>query len=224
MVGRGELEVRHERAAGGGRVGEAAGRADVVLEHLEAPVVAAHEVEPGDADPQVARRPDALHGRLEVLGTVDDARGHDALRDDPALAVDVGDERVERAHALGEPGLDARPLRGREDARYGVDDEHLVAVGGVEHDALVSAVALDFDRELLEIAAFERAHRAERDGADGAVVVDGLVVAIRRSRVVREQGKRVLGKGHTDRPSPIRGRLTYRHLSEVRAPTLAFMA
>jgi hypothetical protein len=43
---------------------------------------------------------------------------HDALGDDPALAVDVGHERVERAHALGQAGLDPRPLGGRDHARH----------------------------------------------------------------------------------------------------------
>ena len=200
MVGRGQVEVRDERAPRGRRVGEAAGRADVVLEHPEVPLVVAHEVEPRDADPQAAWRLDTLHGGLEVLGAVDHARRHDALRDDPPLAVDVGDERVERAHALGEARLDARPLGGREHARHGVDDEHLVTVGGMEHDALVRAVALDLDGQLLEVAALERAHRATRAGADGAVVVDRLVEAVGRACIVGEHGKRLFGERHSGNP------------------------
>ncbi len=180
----GTSRFARQRAPGRGRVGEAARRAHVVLEHPEAPVGVAHEVEPGDADPQPARRLHALHRRLEVLGALDHARGHDALRDDAPVAVDVGHERVERAHALREAGLDARPLARGDHARHGVDDEHLVAAVGVEDHALVSAVALDGDRELLEIVAGERTQRGLRRRPNRAVLVDGLVEAAGRLRVV----------------------------------------
>ena len=112
--------MRGHRAPGGGRVGEAAGRAHVVLEHPEAPVGVAHEVEPGDPDPQPAGRLDALHARLVVLRAVEYPLRHDALGDDPALPVDVGHERVERAHALGQAGLDRAPTR-RPRSRAGRD-------------------------------------------------------------------------------------------------------
>jgi hypothetical protein len=39
--------------------------------------------------------------------------GHDALGDDAPLAVDVGDEGVERPHALLEPGGPAAPTPAR---------------------------------------------------------------------------------------------------------------
>ena len=203
VVGGRDLEVRDQRAPGGGRVGEAAGRAHVVLEHPEAPVGVAHEVEPGDADPQPAGRLDALHAGLEVLRALDHPLRHDALGDDPALPVDVGHERVERAHALGQAGLDPRPLGGRDHARHGIDHEHLVADRGVEDDALVGAVALDRHRQLLEVAPRERAHGAARRGPDRAVGVDDLVVPARLLRVVVEQGARLLGERHCGGASPI---------------------
>ena len=64
----------------------------------------AHDVEAGDADPDAVARAHARHRGLEVLGAVEHALRQHALGDDPALRVDVGDERVERA---------ARAARGR---------------------------------------------------------------------------------------------------------------
>ena len=39
--------------------------------------------------------------------------GHDAGLDDPPLAVGVAQERVERAHPLGEPAVEPIPLARR---------------------------------------------------------------------------------------------------------------
>jgi hypothetical protein len=64
--------------------------------------------------------------------------------DDLAPVVDVVDEAVERADALGEPPLDRPPLRGGDDPGDQVERERPVADGpfdvrpaGVERDALL---------------------------------------------------------------------------------------
>jgi hypothetical protein len=46
--------------------------------------------------------------------------GHDAVPYRGPLAVDVGDERVERADALRQPGLEVGPLRGGQQPRDGI--------------------------------------------------------------------------------------------------------
>ena len=141
-------------------------------------------------------RTHAVHRRLVVLGGVDHALRHDALVDDPALRVDVGDEGVERAHALGEAGLDRRPLVRADHARDGVDHERLVADGGVEADALARDLLVDRARQRLEVAPGERAQGGGVRGARAAVLVDGLVVAARLETVVRQQVQRLLGDAH----------------------------
>ena len=79
----------------------------------------AHDVEAADRGPHAVGGRDAAHRGLEALRGVEHARGHHALRDDPPLAVDVGHERVERAHALAEAGRERLPLvrRGSRAAR-----------------------------------------------------------------------------------------------------------
>ena len=74
-------------------------RPRVVLEDQEAPVAVAHEVE---ADHRGGAGADqALHLGLEILGAFDHPCGDHALGDDSALAVDVGQERVQGTRTLG---------------------------------------------------------------------------------------------------------------------------
>ena len=61
--------------------------------------------------PSRGSTPAIAGSRLSALSST--RCGSDALGDDPRLAVDVGDERVERAHALREAGRDAAPSRRR---------------------------------------------------------------------------------------------------------------
>ena len=150
-------DVLEQRAAGRVQVGEAARRADVVLQHEPFAVVVAHEVQPGDADPDAARRLDAAHRRLVVVGGGDDLARDDALGDDPLVAVDVGDEGVQGAHALGEAALDGLPVGRGDHARDGVDVELVVAL----------------DRREAHAGALQRAaHAAGQVGGVGAR--DGL--------------------------------------------------
>ncbi len=131
-----QLERPQRRLPRRGPVAQPARRAHVVLQHQPLARGVAHDVEPRDPDPHAARRPDALHGGLEVVGRVEHPLGHDALGDDPPLAVHVGDERVQRPGALGEPGGQRLPFRGRDHARDRIDVPGVVAVDRREADPL----------------------------------------------------------------------------------------
>jgi hypothetical protein len=194
-----DVELRGERAPRGGGVGVAAGGAHVVLEHLEAPVRIAHEVEAGDADPDVAGRPQPLHRGLVVLGRVDHALRHHPRGDDPPVGVDVGDEAVEGTHALAQPGLDRVPLLRVEHPWDRVDQERLVAAGRVEADPLARDLLVDGGGERLEVAPRERAQRALVRRARPPVAVDRLVVAARLAAIVRQQVQWLLGDRHVPR-------------------------
>ena len=62
------------------------------------------------------------------------SRGTTPSDEDAAVAVNVGDERVERAHALNQAGLERGPGGGVDDARNRVEGEDaLGAVGGAVH-------------------------------------------------------------------------------------------
>ena len=63
----------------------------------------AHQVDAGHRDPHRVRRHE-LAQVAAARGLVDDRGGDDAVGDDLPLAVDVAQERLERADALGEPG------------------------------------------------------------------------------------------------------------------------
>ena len=115
----GHVEAREHGAARLDGVGEAARRAQVVLQHQQLAGGVAHEVQAGQADPGPAGRAQAEHRGLVAVGGLDHPLGHDALGDRAARPVGVGDEGVERAHALDEAGLERRPLARAEHARHG---------------------------------------------------------------------------------------------------------
>jgi hypothetical protein len=79
----------------------------------------------------------------EVGSRDDELPGHDPLSKDLLAVIDVLDERVQRAHALGQAALDDAPLVGGQDARDEVERERAVPAlgavggGGVEGDALL---------------------------------------------------------------------------------------
>ena len=188
-----DVDVLEQRAAGGVQVGEAARRADVVLEHEPLAVVVADDVQAGDADPDAARRADAAHRLLVVVGGGDHLAGDDALGDDPLVAVDVGDERVQGADALGEPALDRLPVGGGDHAGDRVDVELEVALDRGEADAGALQRAADPARELggvgagdgLETGAGVRTRlpvRGER------FVEDALGHRVAGEEVIRAQG------------------------------------
>ena len=111
-------------------VGDAGGRAGIVLEHVEGRGVDAHDVDAGDVDVDVVRDLLAVHLRPEhrILE-------HQVLRDhagpeDLAPAVDVADIGVDRLHALLEAAAHEVPFGGGEDARHHVEgDQALLRVG-----------------------------------------------------------------------------------------------
>ena len=96
--------------------------------------------------PDAAGRPDAVGGAGERGAGDDQLPRHDAVADDLAVVVDVVDEQVERAHALGEPALDHAPLVAGEDARHEVEREGTVAGGAVGAGRVERDALLDEDR------------------------------------------------------------------------------
>ena len=101
-------------------------RAHVVLEHVEATVRAAHEVDARDGDERPVRRRHA-DGRAQVLRAPEhEVARHDAVLEDLACPVDVLDERVQRPHPLRQAGFEVRPRDGVDDARDRVEREDLL--------------------------------------------------------------------------------------------------
>ena len=159
----------------------------------------AHEVEACDADPDVARDPEPAKLRLVVVGGVDDVAGDDALGDDPLVAVGIGDERVQRADALGEPALDRLPVGGGDHARDRVDVELEVALDGGEADARTLQRAPD---EVGQRRGVRAGHGLEAGAGGGprqairaeAFVEDALAHRIAGEQVIRARG------GHCPKP------------------------
>ena len=122
-------------------VGDARGRAHVVLEHPPGAVGVAHEVAAGHVGVDAARRADAVDDPGEVAARHHEPPRHHAGADDLARVVDVVDEGVERADALGQAALDRDPLVRRDDARHQVQREGpvlgAVLAGQLEGDALL---------------------------------------------------------------------------------------
>ena len=86
----------------------------------------------------------------------------DALGDDPLVAVDVGDEGVEGADALGEAALDGLPVGGGDHARDRVDVELEVALDRGEPHAGALERAADAARQLGGVGAGDRLEAGAR--------------------------------------------------------------
>src|SRR5262249_10711254 len=126
-------------------------------------------------------------GRADDIALVLLARQEQRRRQHPIvktllLAVDVGDEDVERGDALLEAGLEPLPLARGHDARHEIEGEDplqpLLFPVDRERDALVD------ERELLQALAtvdlflrerFEDGEEAAILGTRGAVPIEGLV-------------------------------------------------
>ena len=164
-------------------VGDAARRADVVLEHQElAGRGIADQVDAGDMRVDAARHVDADHLAPEVAARQDQRAGHDAVLEDPLRAVDVLQEQIQRDHALREPALDAIPFRPRHDARHQVEGEQPLGAEAVvvdgEGDALKQKRQVGQAPALLEL---RRPHLRQLV-EEGHAVRPRLAVARRTSR------------------------------------------
>ena len=111
-------------------VGDAGGRARIVLEHVERLGVDAHDVDAGDVHVDVVRHALSAHLGTERGIAEHQVVGHDAGAQDLARAVDVLDESVQRLDALGQALFQEPPFGRRHDARDDVErDQALLRVG-----------------------------------------------------------------------------------------------
>ena len=111
-------------------VGDAGGRAGIVLQHVEGLGIDAHDVDAGDVDVDVVRHLLAVHLRPEHRVLEHQVLGHDPGLEDLAPAVDVADIGVDRLDPLLEPGAQVVPFGGGQNARQDVErDQPLLRVG-----------------------------------------------------------------------------------------------
>ena len=108
----------------------------VVLEHPPGARLVADEVDTRDLDAHAVRTDDPGRLAVEVAGRADQPRRDDPVEHGLLLSVDVGQEGLERAHALLHTGFDDRPLGLLDDARHGVERERALLAGEVEGDTL----------------------------------------------------------------------------------------
>ena len=120
-------------------------------------MLVAHDVDAGDVRVDAAGRVEADHLAPEVPRAEHELGRHLPVAQDALAVVDVGEEGVERVHALDHAALDVIPLLARDDARDEVEREDpleplLLAVDR-EADALVEERGVDRvppRRELLD--------------------------------------------------------------------------
>ena len=93
----------------------------IVLEHQIPPVLAADQVGSADMDIDVVRDVKADQFRTEMLRTVNDLGGDDAVLEDFLLVIDVAQEQIQRAQPLGESFFNERPLVAGNDPRNEVE-------------------------------------------------------------------------------------------------------
>ncbi len=93
-----------QNLAGRHGIGDAGGRAEVVLEHLERAVAIAHDIQAGDRDPRADLLAHARQPGLVVLRAVEAGGRHHPGLHDPPFAVDIPDEQLQCPHALSHAG------------------------------------------------------------------------------------------------------------------------
>jgi hypothetical protein len=91
-------------------VGDAGWCARVVLEHQEAAVVVAHDVDAADLDIGAVRQVVADHLAAEVAVAEHEVGRHDAIVENLLVMIDVVEELVDRRDPLHDTGLDGPPV------------------------------------------------------------------------------------------------------------------
>ena len=134
-------EALRHGAAVGEHVAHAAGGAHVVLEHAEAAVPVAHQVDAGHVQAHAVRGPVAAHRIDDIARGGHELLGDHAVGDRTPVAVDVVQEGLQGLHPLGDARGDLRPLLGVDHARDRVDREGTLLPRVVEGDALVEIAA-----------------------------------------------------------------------------------
>ena len=179
-------DVRHARRV-----------AEVVLQDPEDPLLVPDEVDPRDVDAHAVGRDEPGRGPVEVLAAGDQAAGQHAVADDLGVAVDVGEEHLQRLDALHDAPLQLRPLRGADHPGHDVERDRPFLARERERDALVDVGAVQRLGAHLEVG-----HRRGRDRlvegpvrrADAAVggehLVPGAGVGPVRGEIVVEQRRR----------------------------------
>ncbi|VDC49472.1 hypothetical protein BREV_BREV_03595 [Brevundimonas mediterranea] len=138
MFGEQVGEQPHHHLAVLQHIGDPGRRADIVLQHIEAVLARANQIDPGDMAPDVARRPAPLHlGPIVRIGQ-DQVGGHDPGADTVLRPVDVLQEGVDGGDPLLQPLLQPAPFVGADDARDDIERDQplvgfLVAIDGEGH-------------------------------------------------------------------------------------------
>src|SRR6266700_5360555 len=81
-------------------IGDAAGDAQIILEHSEASVGQSHQVGPANADVNTARHWQPTHLPAEMPAAVNEFAGNDPIGEDASLVIDVLKEKIQRGNAL----------------------------------------------------------------------------------------------------------------------------
>src|SRR6516165_7286645 len=115
-------------------VGDARGRADIVLENVERISVHAHDVDARDEDIDVMRNALAVHFRTKHRILEHEVLGDDAGTQDLPLEIDVLDVQVDGFDSLLESATDEVPLTSREDARDDVERDQPFLCFGIAID------------------------------------------------------------------------------------------
>ena len=154
----------------------------VVLEHVQLAVAGAHEIRAGDVRPDTELRMDASTLGPEVRGVVEQVRREHAVRDDPAVVVDVVDEVVQRSEPLGEAAFHHAPLVTVDQARDDVERPRPVDVRSVGVDRERDPHRQDLEvghplafADLVEADAMQQLDEVPRDRSRTAVVLEQFV-------------------------------------------------
>ncbi len=199
MVGTERREQPQHRLPVFQHVGDAGGRAAIILQHVEIVGAGAHQVDAGDVGEDAGRRPEALH-RAAIGLVVGDQRGrHAPGAHDLLPGIDIADEGVQRLHALRQAARQAVPFAFRQDARDDVEGDQPFRIAALAIDGEGDADAAE-QRLRLRALGRQRGQTVAFDPGGDALI--GRPDAARGVHLV-EGTEGVARLGHVGCPAPL---------------------
>ena len=184
LAGEGVGEQPHHDLAVLEHVGDAGGRAHIVLEHEKVALAGADQIDAGDMGIDLVRRLDAVH--LGPIGRVEqhEVRRHEPCLDDLLVVIDVVEEDVDRLHPLDAAALDKLPFGAVEDTRDQVEGDQPLgrAAVGIDGEGDAEAAEQLLGGDLLGDERFDR----ETVEQPGKIGIGGPHLAVRASHLIEK--------------------------------------
>ncbi len=123
MLGEKIRREPHHHLAVFQHIGDARGRAQIVLENVEIVLVDPYHIDAGDLHIDIVRHLEAAHYRQIERIVEDDIGRQKAAFENLLRAIDIGEEHIQRLDALEEAGFEPLPFGAADNARHDIEGD-----------------------------------------------------------------------------------------------------